>query len=87
MTLSRTSHVAELQVDAQTTARAPDGRSAVVLVVAKRRVSPRQAAEAANKYGDVVMGLRANGVLDISDYLSELSRKRLRAGGGRTTLT
>jgi hypothetical protein len=69
------------QADAQLTVRAPDGTSAALLVEAKRRVSPRQAAEEAAKLAGAARGGRAAGVLLISDYLSDLSRRKLRSAG------
>ena len=71
----------EFQADAQLTIRGPDGNSAVLLVEIKRSVSPRQAAEAAAELPGVAREGPAAGALLISDYLSELSRKRLRTAG------
>jgi hypothetical protein len=69
------------QADAMLTVYGPDGTSAVLLVEIKQRVSPRQAAEAASKLIETSKRSRVAGVLLISDYLSELSRKRLRTAG------
>ena len=68
-------------VDAWLTIRGPDGTSAVLLVEVKRRVSPRQAAEAVSQLIEASQEAQVAGVLLISDYLSELSRKRLRTAG------
>jgi hypothetical protein len=68
-------------MDTTLTVLGPDGTSAVLLVEVKRVVSPRQAAEAAAKLAVAAQEARADGVLLISEYLSELSRKRLRTAG------
>jgi len=69
----------ETQRDPQLVVKAPDGAKAVLLVQVKRRVSPRQAAEAAIQLAEAASRAQADGALLVSDYLSELSRKRLRA--------
>lgn len=81
LTLSKPKQEWAFQADAQLTIRGSDGTSTEVLVEVKRRVSPRQAAEVAEKLAEVVKEERVTGALLITDYLSELSRKRLRAAG------
>lgn len=78
LTPSKPTRWRAFQADAQLTVRGPDGTSAVLLVEVKRRVSPRQAAEAAAELAGAAREGQAAGALLISDYLSELSRKRLR---------
>lgn len=63
------------------TVRRPDATSAVLLLQVKRGVSPRQAAEAAAKMTGAAREGRAAGVLLVSNYLSGLSRSRLRTAG------
>ena len=79
LTPSKPVRARDVQADARLTVRGPDGASAVLLVELKRKVSPRQAAEAAAKLAEAARETQVAGVLLISDYLSELSRKRLRA--------
>jgi len=81
LTASKSTRARVFQADARLTVRGPDDTSAVLLVEIKRRVSPRQAAEMATKLADAAQESRVAGVLLLSDYLSELSRKRLRAAG------
>jgi hypothetical protein len=68
----------ELQIDTQLTVQGPDGTSAVLLVEVKRKVSPRQVVEAAARLAEAARESQVAGVLLISDFLSDLSRKRLR---------
>jgi len=70
-----------LRGDARLTVRGPDGATGRLIVEVKRRMSPRQAAEAVAGLRGVAGRKRAKGVLLVSDYLSEFSRKRLRTGG------
>lgn len=67
--------------DARLTLRAPDGRSAELIAEARQGLSPRQAAEAAALLASAGRQGGADGTILISDYLSELSRIRLRAAG------
>jgi len=78
LTLSKPARARAFQADAQLTVRGSDGAKAVLLVKVKRRVSPRQAADAAAELARTAREGQAAGGLLISDYVSELSRKRLR---------
>lgn len=81
LTPSKTARRRGLKADTRLTIRAPDGARALLLVEAKRRVTPRQAAEGAAQLTGAAREGRAAGALLISDFLSELSRKRLRKTG------
>jgi hypothetical protein len=81
LTLSKLPRGRAFQADALLTIRGPDGTSAVLIVEVKQRASPRQAADAASRLVEVAKEAEATGALLISNYLSELSRKRLRTAG------
>jgi hypothetical protein len=81
LTLSKLPRGRAFHADALLTIRGPDGTSAVLIVEVKQRVSPRQAADAAARLVEVAKEAEATGALLISNYLSELSRKRLRTAG------
>lgn len=77
----KVSEVRELPANALLDIRSPDGASAVLLVEVKQKVSPRQAVEAVARLVDAAREVRVDGTLLVSEYLSELSRKRLRKAG------
>ncbi len=70
-----------LGADALIIIQAPDGKGALLLVEAKGELSPRQAAELGPRLAKASKEANAVAALLISNYLSELSRKRLRAAG------
>jgi hypothetical protein len=58
-----------------------DGSRAVLLLEAKERLTPRQAAEIAPKVRERLKETRASGALVVSSFLSELARDRLQKAG------
>lgn len=68
----------ELRSDAQFSITGPDGANAALLVEIRRNVSPRIAAEVAEKLAQVARRAEGKNTLLISNYLSKLSQKRLR---------
>jgi hypothetical protein len=69
------------QADAALNIRSPDGTGARLIVEAKRSVTPRQAAEVARRLGKAITEQKLAGAILISEYLSGLSRARLRKEG------
>lgn len=81
LTLGKSPRGLTSYADARLRVRGPDGASAVLIVGVKPRVSPRQAAEVAAKMAEAFQAAKLAGALLISNYMSELSRKRIRMAG------
>jgi hypothetical protein len=69
------------QADGLLAIRSPDGTDATIVIEAKRSVTPRQAAEVARRLGKTITEQKLAGAILISEYISGLSRKRLRKEG------
>jgi hypothetical protein len=69
------------EVDAVLIFRSPDGAAAKVIVEVKRKSTPRQAADMAVRLGKAIVEENYDGAVFVSEYLSPLSRKRLRQKG------
>lgn len=69
------------QADALLDIRSPDGTAATMVIEAKRSVTPRQAAEVGSRLGKVITEQKLAGAILISEYISGLSRNRLRKEG------
>ena len=69
------------EVDAALIFRSPDGSAAKVLAEVKRKPTPRMATDAAVRLGKVIAEEKCDGAVFVSEYLSDLSRKRLRQAG------
>ena len=68
----------EFRSDALLTISSPDSESTNLVVEEKRKLTPRQASEVANRLAELVENEKAAGAIVIVEYLSELSQKRLR---------
>ncbi len=69
------------QADTLLVIRSPDGTAATMIVEAKRSVTPRQAAEVARRLGKAITEQKLAGAILISEYISGLSRERLKKEG------
>lgn len=69
------------QVDAVLIIRSPEGAAAKVVAAVKRKPTPRMAADMAARLGKMASEELCDGAVLVSEYLSDLSRKRLRQEG------
>src|SRR3989304_9617031 len=76
LTLSKPARARAFQADAQLTVRGSDGAKAVLLVKVKRRVSPRQAADAAAELARTAREGQGGGGPPVSGLGSGVSPQR-----------
>ena len=81
ITVGKPDETWSFQADGLLAIRSPDGTAATMVVEAKRGVTPRQAAEVAKRLGEVITEQKLDGAILISEYISGLSRERLRKEG------
>lgn len=81
ITVGKLDETLSFKADTLLDVRSPDGKAAMMVVEARRKVTPRQAADAARRLGKAFTEQNLAGAILVIEYLSGLSRKRLRKEG------